>query len=401
MGDSSRRTQEPTVEDQTSAAVGIRGVHSDLFRGNSTTFSMISVRTDWSSQDEFSPQLSMAHTAAKELHAGSGADPSESWHSDGPVMTCRSTRRSATLTSAVSPRSQKDKPVRYGVHSIQNRRNEMEDAHLAVLGNERWSSSSKGDASEATLGSLSYFAIFDGHGGSKAAEYSGEHMYRLLAENRDELLVAPEEALRRAFARTEDDWLELARTEELMDGTTAAVALVDRVACRCIVGNVGDSEVLLGAQTDCGQREFKTLTQVHHLKRSPAEAERVTAAGGRVWRGRLGHPKISPQVLSLSVSRAIGDIFFKDVQYTDGLPSGLIAEPYIASVDVCRPDIKEQFLLIGCDGLWDTVSYKEASDLVFEALARGEEPQTISEALVRLASDAGSSDNITVLVVVF
>merc|ERR1712039_568496 len=130
------------------------------------------------------------------------------------------------------------------------------------------------------------------------------------------------------------------------------------------------------------------------------EAARISAAGGRIWRGRLGHPKINPQVLSLSVTRAIGDLFFKDESYTDGLASGLIAEPYITSVDVGAKDIMEQFVLIGCDGLWDTVTYAQAADFVFAQLLAGEDPQAISEALVRLASDAGSSDNITVMVVV-
>merc|ERR1719266_494406 len=120
-----------------------------------------------------------------------------------------------------------------------------------------------------------------------------------------------------------------------MDGTTAAVALLDRKRGQCVVGNVGDSEVLLGTRRSTGETDFRTLTEVHHLKRSEAEAARIAAAGGRIWRGRLGHPKINPLVCSLSVSRSIGDIFFKDPQYTDGKASGLTADPFITSVEVC------------------------------------------------------------------
>merc|ERR1712176_1177244 len=120
-------------------------------------------------------------------------------------------------------------------------------------------------------------------------------------------------------------------------------------------------------------------------KRNAAEASRISDMGGRTWHGRLGHPKINPQVLSLSVTRAIGDLFFKDDSYTDGQASGLIAEPYITSVEVGAKDITEQFILIGCDGLWDTVTYAQAADFVFTQLLAGEDPQAISEALVRLA----------------
>jgi len=247
---------------------------------------------------------------------------------------------------------------------------------------------------------MSYFAIFDGHAGSRAAEFAGERLCELLAADRNALLSEPCEALRKALVQTEEEWLQMARNHEMMDGTTAAVALVDRVGHRCIVANVGDSEIVWGSSDESGRTNVKVLTEVHHLKRSASEVERVTSVGGRIWKGRLGHPKISPQVLSLSVSRAIGDLFFKDDKFTDGYKSGLTAEAYIATVDICSEDAQNEFLVIGCDGLWDTVKYAEAADFVLEKLRAREDPQSISEGLVRRAREAGSSDNITVMVVV-
>merc|ERR1712151_1208355 len=137
-------------------------------------------------------------------------------------------------------------------------------------------------------------------------------------------------------------------------------------------------------------------TEVHNPRRNQLEADRITSLGGRIWHGRLGHPKISPQVLSLAVSRAIGDLFFKDA---DGRCSGLTAEAYIATVEICQESVVDQFLVIACDGLWDTVKYAEAADFVLEKLRVREDPQSISEGLVRKAREAGSSDNITVMVV--
>jgi len=358
-----------------------------------TTISALSVRTDWSSESEASPRK-MAATA-------DGAGESGAFQAPAPAAeqttTSLQSGRTRTLMTTISPRFPLGAPVRYGVHSIQNRRSEMEDAHRAVLGVESSSPSSV----EAALGNLSYFAVFDGHGGAKAAEFSSERLFALLSQNSSELLTEPETALKKAFAQTEADWLAMAQQEDLMDGTTAAVVVVNRSACKCIVGNVGDSEVVLGSRNSKGETIVQTLTEVHHLKRSAAEAQRITDVGGRVWRGRLGHPKISPQVLSLAVSRAIGDLFFKDEKFTGDQVSGLTAEPYIHSAEVCKGDAQQEFLIIGCDGLWDTVTYKEAVDLVLAKLTAGEEPQAISEALVRLARDTGSMDNITVMVVVF
>jgi len=293
-------------------------------------------------------------------------------------------------------------PLRFGVHSIQNQRSEMEDAHRAVLGAEcRPSSSCSWDPDEdgKKLGSFSFFAIFDGHGGARAAEFSSQRLLSLLAGDPSRLTDDPVAALRHAFAQTEEEWSRLAREEQLMDGTTAAVVLVDRASGRCVVGNVGDSEAILGTQAEDGQTHHRVLTEVHHARRNEAEAERVRSLGGRIWHGRLGHPKFSPQVMSLSVSRAIGDLFFKDDAFTAGRPSGLIAEPFIDTVEVSGDSTVRQFILIGCDGLWDTVTPSRAAEYVFARLGEREDPQSISESLVSLARESGSSDNITVMVV--
>lgn len=352
----------------------------------------LSVRTDWESQDDLSPLL-------RPQSADSGLTTSSLENYSRGLRSGR-----CTLTTTVSPRNAVGKQLRYGVHSIQNMRREMEDAHKAVLGAEERSPTlsrpTSREGMEASLGSMSYFAIFDGHAGSRAAEFAGDRLCDLLAADRKALASQPSEALRIALERTEEEWLQMARSQDMMDGTTAAVALVDRVGGRCVVGNVGDSEIVLGTRHADGKKEVKVVTEVHHLKRSAKEVERVTSVGGRIWHGRLGHPKFSPQVLSLSVSRAIGDLFFKDDKYTEGVKSGLIAEAYIATVDICAEGTREQFLVMGCDGLWDTVTHGEAADLVFEQLKAQKDPQAITEALVRRARESGSCDNITVMVVV-
>lgn len=311
--------------------------------------------------------------------------------------------------------------LRYGVHSIQGLRPEMEDAHRVVLDVHRYvpgadggapsGDSSGGDgrtsptlsfglagAAEA-LGNVSYFGVFDGHGGSQAAEFVSERLCTLLAQDFGALAADPQEALRRAFVRTEEQWLEAAAKDELFDGTTAAVALLDRQRGLCVVGNVGDSEVIIGTRRADGVATLEVLTEVHRIKGNDAEAARVEALGGRVWKGRLGHPRLNPKVASLAVSRAIGDLFFKDNVFTQGKASGLIADPHVTSVQVRSEGVTEQFLLLGCDGFWDKVSYQEALNYVFRLLDSGEDTQAISESLVTEAHDAGSSDNITVMVV--
>ena len=40
---------------------------------------------------------------------------------------------------------------------------------------------------------------------------------------------------------------------------------------------------------------------------------------GRIWKQRLGHPKYNPALISLGVSRAMGDLMFKHADYTGPL----------------------------------------------------------------------------------
>lgn len=235
---------------------------------------------------------------------------------------------------------------------------------------------------------LSFFGVFDGHGGRRAADFAEVRLYELLLDH-PEINTDPEAALRASFEATETMFLEQAVEEDMMDGTTAAVALISKG--QLVVGNVGDSELVL-----CAGEAAVPLCQVHNMNKNPSEIERVKEAGGVVYRNRVGHPKFNPQVISLGVSRAIGDLPFKHPNFTDGKPSGLTAEPDVAIVPL-TPEHK--FLIIGCDGLWDVVQHQAAVDAARNSLQDGNSPGQTSQLLVKMASDAGSTDNITVMVI--
>lgn len=356
----------------------------------------VSVRSDWS--DDFSPKKLATPSTDLRGVVDEAGQPCLSPSADlSKRLLTRGQRHTKTLLMG--------RGIRFGYHSVQNTRPEMEDYHKCKLGVEGSTSTTTPTAggnaeSEASLGPFSFFGVFDGHGGARAAEFAGERLFQRLVEERPTTKDTMVEALQKAFRLTEQDWLEAAGDNEWMDGTTAAVAIVDPAAKSCIVGNVGDSEVIVGTRHASGTESHQVLTEVHHIKRNPAEQKRVESVGGRVWRGRLGHPAISPEVLSLAVSRAIGDMFFKDMKYTNGKDSGLSAVPHVTCLEVCSEGVQEQFLLVGCDGLWETVSYEKAQDFVFRQLASGLHPQEICKELVKLAIDYGSSDNVTVILAV-
>jgi hypothetical protein len=60
---------------------------------------------------------------------------------------------------------------------------------------------------------------------------------------------------------------------------------------------------------------------------------------------------------------------------------------------------KEEYLVLGCDGLFDSVTSEQIRDAVHKHLDAKGEKATAANALVKLAQEEGSSDNITVVVV--
>ncbi|RNE94980.1 protein phosphatase 2C, partial [Trypanosoma conorhini] len=188
----------------------------------------------------------------------------------------------------------------YGVTSEQGTRKTMEDQHAMV--------------SET----IPFFAVYDGHGGTQCAEFLRDNLHTLILSHPD-VMTNPEKAVRDGIAKAEADFLTRCANGKCESGSTCAVAMI--VDDALVTGNVGDTEIVL-----CRAGSPLVLSKKHSLHSNAAESERVKACGGRIISNRVGHPKFNPQVLSLGITRAIGDAGFKLDEYTDGKPSGIIAD---------------------------------------------------------------------------
>lgn len=86
-------------------------------------------------------------------------------------------------------------------------------------------------------------------------------------------------------------------------------------------------------------------------------------------------------------------VILGDIDYQ---PS-VISQPETKHFDL---DGTEDYFIIGCDGLWETLDQNELSTFVHEhIMANSEQNFNIAELLVRKAQDNGSSDNITAIFV--
>ncbi|PFH36826.1 hypothetical protein BESB_050180 [Besnoitia besnoiti] len=129
-------------------------------------------------------------------------------------------------------------------------------------------------------------------------------------------------------------------------GCTAITVLV--TPSWIIVGNVGDSRCVM-----CRGDEAVELSR-DHKPQLPEERIRIYAAGGYLEMGRVNG--------NLNLSRALGDLVYKQDSTLPAEKQIVSAVPDIVSLH--RDPEKDEFIIIGCDGIWELLSSQEVVDFI-------------------------------------
>lgn len=215
-----------------------------------------------------------------------------------------------------------------------------------------------------------FFGVFDGHGGCAAVDYVAEKLGKNIItaiEESEKSENQLEQAIEEGYLTTDKEFL----SQGERGGTCAATVLVNDG--ELLVSNVGDCRVVLSRKGIADQ-----LTKDHRVNRED-ERFRIESSGGfvsccnGVWRVQG----------SLSVSRAIGDVYLKE---------WVISEP---ETNKLRLTSDCDFLVMASDGLWDKVTNQEAVDVVL----RYKNSVESCKKLVDISSSRGCKDDITVMVI--
>jgi protein phosphatase PTC2/3 len=154
------------------------------------------------------------------------------------------------------------------------------------------------------------------------------------------------------------------------------------VHCReLLVANAGDCCAVL-----CRKGEAMELSR-DHRPTYDAERQRVIESGSYIEDGYLNGV--------LSVTRVLGDW---DLKLPQGSRSPLIAEPEIQRITLTEDD---EFLIIGCDGVWDVMTSQQAVTTVRKGLRRHDDPERCARELAMEAKRLQTFDNLTVIIVCF
>ena len=271
----------------------------------------------------------------------------------------------------------------YGTSCMQGWRMNMEDAHIFECDFE----------ADASL-----FAIFDGHGGEEVAKFV-EHKFGAELKRSEHYATGNyPEALRRTFLRmdevlsTSEGQKELLKYkekggEESCAGCTAHVIFIKDK--KMYIANSGDSRSILYKNN-----KVVKLSE-DHKPDNEIERQRITNAGGFIINGRVNG--------NLNLSRALGDLEYKKN------PKLRPEEQLISAMPDVREHLLEaddEFVVMGCDGVWEILSDEEICRFVQERLAVESKVSKVCEDLLDkcLAPDTTQGvgcDNMSAIILKF
>ncbi|KAG5563009.1 hypothetical protein RHGRI_005677 [Rhododendron griersonianum] len=313
--------------------------------------------------------------------------------------------------------------VRYGLSSMQGWRATMEDAvkwtqHAACT-----------DLDDST----SFFGVYDGHGGKVVAKFCAKYLHQQVLKQEAYSAGDIGTSVQKAFFRMDEmmrgqrGWRELAVLGDKINkftgmiegliwsprsgdgndqvdewafeegphsdfsgptsGCTACVAIVRNN--QLLVANAGDSRCVISRK---GQAYNLSRDHKPDLE---AERERILKAGGFIHAGRVNG--------SLNLSRAIGDMEFKQNKFLPAEKQIVTANPDINTVELCGDD---DFMVLACDGIWDCMSSQQLVDFVHEQLNVESKLSAVCERVLDRClapSTAGGEgcDNMTMILVQF
>jgi serine/threonine protein phosphatase PrpC len=277
----------------------------------------------------------------------------------------------------------------------------------------------------------SLFGVFDGHGGREVAVYCSDHYGQILSDKTsviDEQGI--EEWLRRSFLdvdtalRTEEGQTKLGnlrrekppkkspiiqmlagdkngedKAEDMMldsIGATSNVIYIDHEAKKIYVANAGDSRCTMG------KKNSMVEMSVDHKPECEVEIARITKAGSTITDGRVDG--------NLNLTRSLGDLKYKSRENLTPEEQAITANPDTLVFDL---DDEVDFIIMGCDGIWEKKSNEEMVSYVYDKLKQQKENNEEDyEKIVRellldsIAEDVKEAqgvgcDNMTCILIVF
>lgn len=312
---------------------------------------------------------------------------------------------------------------------MQGWRYRNEDAHVVSV-------------NKGKKGNIHIFCVFDGHGGKEVSQFMKKHFTEELLLNKnflcDDIKCALEETFLKMdeLLQTEEGQFELkkyyskSRGEDqrqdkeekkkslkngkkfndyyllnnafnlksemyydisMTTGCTACVLVIDESDNKMYFANSGDSRAVLYKNNVAYQMTLD------HKPNLFLEKNRIYSSEGWVYNGRI--------LANLNLSRSLGDLKYKRIEQLPNEKQIITAFP---DVNIEILDSSCQFVVLGCDGIWDCLNNSQACLLIHKGLKKNKKLVTIVEDIMEsiitnnIHKDDGlGKDNMTCILVQF
>ena len=316
----------------------------------------------------------------------------------------------------------------YGYNTFHGLFKEINEDKIIVINQIKKPASSK----MKTWPKISYFGIFDGHGGEGCSEFLKNNLLNYLIDNKN-FPFDIKTGLTESFEKAEEEFFKLKCSGDIehcdKSGSCALVSIL--FDNKIYIANLGDSRAIMSMSSGT---KVKQLTN-DHKPDNPKEFERVIKNGSKIYIDDNDDPHRDPSKLNfikdkaeleraksnnksneemifrvypsdLAVTKSIGDIKAKKKEF-GGKQGSIINKPDIFIHDINSTD---DFLVMGCDGIFDDLSNQEVSDaawFVFKNLSKEknydihELSQDACDIIMKFALEKQTSDNLSCIVIGF
>ena len=248
--------------------------------------------------------------------------------------------------------------------------------------------------------------MFDGHGGREVSFYTEKHYQGYLRETAGYKAGDYESGLRTSFLKVDEElekeagkeWLAAMKRKNPpnkaplfkllgdINGTGVTNAngeqsneslQLDSIGCtanvilfedmkKIYIANAGDSRCVLGRAGKAVPLSFD------HKPEDEIELRRIEKAGSVVTEGRVDG--------NLNLSRSLGDLKYKVNKDLKPEEWPITANPDVKVVELNSRE--DDFIIMGCDGIWETKSNEEMVEYIYERLKQKKELKAIVEELL-------------------
>ena len=221
------------------------------------------------------------------------------------------------------------------------------------------------------------FELFDGHGGEDISNFLQQnfvHIYKqyLKLNNYD----IPK-SLSNSFQDIDDIIKDNLSNLNGMGSTGTIIHLFWETKSKLMVytANIGDSRASL-----ISPNHIIKLSYDHRMS-DEKEKERILENGIEVIENRIGG--------ELMLTRSFGDYEFKESN-----KNGVICEPFLSKIKIDL-NIRDQFLILASDGIWDLVSEKEIQQMI----KKNNNSEKLCALIIKKALDKEAWDNMSVFAI--